>query len=51
MARVKKLEYGWQYRISYVVDGKWKIERHNGFKTKNEALTAALFREKDLGLR
>jgi integrase len=41
VASFKKLETGWQYRVSYKKDGKYKTKSANGFSTKKEAQIAA----------
>lgn len=41
MASFKKLKTGWQYRVSYYVEGKRKTKNGNGFRTKKEAEIAA----------
>lgn len=37
MAAYRKLKSGWQYRVSYKENGKFKEKTGNGFKTKTEA--------------
>ena len=48
MASYTKRGNTWQYNISRVVDGKQKPIRKGGFKTKKEAVEAALQVELDL---
>lgn len=46
MASFKKLESGWQYRVSYKDGDKYRTKSGNGFSTKREAqLAAAKFEE------
>ncbi|BBN99199.1 site-specific integrase [Sporolactobacillus terrae] len=41
MASFRKLKSGWQYRISYKLNGEYKEKSETGFKTKAEAKIAA----------
>lgn len=46
MASYKKLPTGWQFRISYKDDsGEYRTKNGNGFRTKKDAETAALYLE------
>lgn len=46
MASFKKLKSGWQFRVSYKDDGKFKTKSGNGFPNKKEAQLAAADFEK-----
>lgn len=42
MASIKKLDSGWQFRVSYKDDaGKYKVKTENGYRTKKDAEAAA----------
>ncbi|WP_239257116.1 site-specific integrase [Listeria ilorinensis] len=48
MASYTRLPSGWRYRISYKVNGQYKIKSKNGFSTKREAQLAANEEERKL---
>lgn len=48
MASFKKLSTGWQYRISFKVNGEYRTKSANGFSTKKEAQIAAAEMEQRL---
>lgn len=51
MAAYRKLKSGWQYRISYKVNDKYKEKTGSGFKTKTEAKQEAEKAEKQIRIQ
>jgi len=51
MASYRKLKSGWQYRISYKVNDKYKEKTGSGFKTKTEARIEAGKAEKQIKIQ
>lgn len=48
MASFKKMSAGWQYRVSFKENGKYRTKSENGFATKKEAQVAAAELERKL---